>query len=84
MENLTEKVENMAINIKSELLEKCLLINVILDSSPSLKQYLPELFYSAYTNAVRKLNRYIEVATPKECEWSLNQIIDENFYPKII
>ncbi len=56
----------------------------LLEDNPSLKHPLPELFLKAYKLAVSKAS--IETGInknifPVESLWTLNQILDENFFP---
>ena len=59
-------------------------ISDLIDDNPSLKYFLPELFKKAYLKAITKATIETGIkknAFPKECEWSIEQILDEEFFP---
>lgn len=59
-------------------------IELILEDSPSLRNFLPEAFAWAYPRA-RKASANetcLPLATfPEACPWSLEQVLDEDFFP---
>ena len=63
-------------------------IDAVLEDSPSLHQELPQLIERAYAVAARaaaqemRLERWTE-RFPRECPWSVEQILDADFYPKL-
>ncbi len=59
-------------------------INDLLNDSPSLKPHLPKAVVDAYPAAVRLAVKDTHLSSshfPKECLYTLEQILDEDFYP---
>jgi len=60
-------------------------IAFILEDSPSLKHQLIEKLDKAYQSALTKAERETGIHLtkfPSQCPYTLEQILDENFYPK--
>jgi hypothetical protein len=60
-------------------------IDEYLEQSPSLGSYLPALFEQAYPRARRQAARQTRSpleAFPEACPWSLEQVLDEGFWPE--
>jgi hypothetical protein len=60
-------------------------IALALEVSPSLKTYLPRNFDTHYQRARRRASRETELplATfPEVCPWTLEQLLDEDFFPE--
>jgi len=60
-------------------------IELILEDSPSLRNFLPEAFAWAYprTRKASANETRLPLATfPEACPWSLEQVLDENFFPE--
>lgn len=56
----------------------------LIEDNPSLKHFLPELFARAYTRSVTKASIETGIkkaAFPQESEWSIEQTLDEEFFP---
>jgi len=59
-------------------------IEPILKDSPSLRRELPDMIVDAYATAIRKAAKQTKLpvnAFPARCEWTLEQILDEDFLP---
>ena len=59
-------------------------INLRLKKMPSLKTKLPDLFIDAYEMAVKDAcaeTGMIRGVFPDQSKWSLNQVLDEDFFP---
>jgi hypothetical protein len=57
-----------------------------LEMSPSLKPYLPEALEKAYPKAVQLAHKETKLSKesfPKNCPYSLEEILDDDFYPSI-
>jgi Domain of unknown function DUF29 len=55
-----------------------------LSDNPSLKSKLPELFADAYEVAILSAARETgieETVFPKQCPWTLNKLMDNDFFP---
>jgi hypothetical protein len=55
-----------------------------LKKMPSLKSKLPEIFNDSYAPALlnaEKETGLSESAFPTNCEWTIDQVLDNNFYP---
>ncbi|HMT03403.1 MAG TPA: DUF29 domain-containing protein [Burkholderiales bacterium] len=56
-----------------------------LKKMPALKSKLPELFLEAYEDAIFEAEKETgldESTFPKKCEWTIEQVLDDNFLPK--
>lgn len=59
------------------------IIDLITDN-PSLKHFLPEIFTKAYLKSIKFASAETGItknAFPKECEWSIEQVLDDEFFP---
>ncbi len=59
-------------------------ISDLISDNPSLKHFLPELFNKAYQKAVIFASAETGIkknAFPKESEWTIQQTLDEEFFP---
>jgi len=64
--------------------EQRLRINQRLKKMPSLKSKLPEIFEDGYEPSLLQAEKETGLSAntfPQTCEWSIEQILDENFYP---
>ncbi len=69
---------------KRTVKEQRLKVNDVLIDNPSLKHYLPELFAKAYIKAITLAQTETSItknAFPKESEWTILQVLDDEFYP---
>lgn len=60
-------------------------IEELLDDNPSLRHFLPDLFIKAYDTAVSKASLETGInkkAFPLQCNWSIEQILNEDFFPE--
>ncbi|HJU12572.1 MAG TPA: DUF29 domain-containing protein [Candidatus Binataceae bacterium] len=77
----TERVRNQRqwrqhlINARTEM-------EAILEDSASLEQHLSEVFDRAYQAARREAEALIGHQLPEKCEWTLQQVRDDMFYPE--
>ena len=55
---------------------------IILEDSPSLERYLAEIFERTYQVARREAENLMGLQLPQNCEWTLQQVRDDSFYPK--
>jgi hypothetical protein len=55
---------------------------IILEDSPSLERYLAEVFGRTYEVARREAENLIGLPLPQNCEWTLQQVRDDTFYPE--
>ena len=53
-----------------------------LEDSPSLERYLAEIFERTYQVARREAENLMGLQLPQNCEWTLQQVRDDSFYPK--
>ena len=56
----------------------------LIEDNPSLKHSLPELFIKAYVKAIAKASLETGIkkaAFPINCEWTVEQVINEDFFP---
>jgi hypothetical protein len=59
-------------------------IEDLISDNPSLKHFLPEIFIKAYHKAVTfsaAETGIKKTAFPKESEWTIEQVFDEDFFP---
>jgi len=56
-------------------------IELIIEASPSLKSYLSETLARSYQWATR-LNRPIRHRFPEQCPWTIEQVLDDDFFPE--
>jgi hypothetical protein len=56
-------------------------ITNIIEDSPSLRNYLPEVLNAAYERARARAENRMGRQLPEELPWSLEQIRDDTFYP---
>ena len=59
-------------------------ISDLIFDNPSLKHFLPDLFSKAYTKSVTFAaaeTGIIKSAFPKESEWTIEQVLSDEFYP---
>ena len=59
-------------------------ISDLISDNPSLKHFLPLIFEKAYLKAVTFASAETGIkknAFPKESEWDIEQVLDEEFYP---
>jgi hypothetical protein len=54
----------------------------IIEDSPSLENYLAEIFDESYQYARRRAEDRIGRQFPDKCEWTLEQIRSDTFYPQ--
>ena len=55
-----------------------------ISDSPSLKQYLPEIYASAYVRAVKQAAKETGLAEstfPISCPYEIEQALDDDFFP---
>jgi Domain of unknown function DUF29 len=57
-------------------------IATIIEDSPSLKNYLSEILDVTYERARREAETLIGCELPEKCEWTLEQICSDAFYPE--
>jgi hypothetical protein len=57
-------------------------ITHIIEESPSLKSYLAEILNVAYDTAWRNAETIMGREVRQECPWLLEQVGDDDFYPK--
>jgi hypothetical protein len=53
----------------------------IIEDSPSLKNYLAEVLDVTYERAHREAETLIGRQLPEKCEWTLEQVCSDTFYP---
>jgi hypothetical protein len=53
----------------------------IVEDSPSLERYIAEIFDASYQFARRRAENQIGCALPKKCEWTVEQVRSDTFYP---
>jgi len=53
----------------------------IIEDSPSLERYLAEIFERSYQLAHRQAENLIGRQLPEKCEWTLDQVRNDSFYP---
>jgi hypothetical protein len=71
---------------RGSIMEQRLQIVKQLKESPSLKNYLAEAVENAYPDAVKIAMQETQLSQgtfPKMCSYSIEQLLDENFYPII-
>ncbi|MBV8452361.1 MAG: DUF29 domain-containing protein [Deltaproteobacteria bacterium] len=56
-------------------------ITNIIEDSPSLKNYLAEILDVTYERARREAETLIGRPLPEKCEWTLDQVRNDSFYP---
>ena len=69
---------------KLTIIEQRQEIQDLLEDSPSLKHKLPQEFGKAYNRAILKAEKETNLSSktfPKNCPYTLAQILDEQFYP---
>jgi len=69
---------------RGSIMEQRLQIVKQLKESPSLKNYLAEAVEKAYPDAVKIVMQETQLSKetfPKMCSYSIEQLLDENFYP---
>jgi len=69
---------------RGSIMEQRLQIVKQLKESPSLKNYLAEAVEKAYPDAVKIAMQETQLSKdtfPKMCSYSIEQLLDENFYP---
>jgi hypothetical protein len=69
---------------RGSIMEQRLQIVKQLKESPSLKNYLAEAVENAYPDAVKiamQETQFSQSTFPKMCSYSIEQLLDENFYP---
>jgi uncharacterized protein DUF29 len=54
---------------------------VLLEDSPSLARYLADIFDRSYQAARGDAEILIEGELPQNCEWTLEQVRNDDFYP---
>ena len=54
---------------------------VILEDSPSMAGYLADIFERGYQAARGDAETLIGCQIPENCEWTLEQVRDDDFYP---
>ena len=54
---------------------------VILEDSPSMAGYLADIFERSYQAARGDAETLIGCQIPENCEWTLEQVRDDDFYP---
>jgi hypothetical protein len=54
----------------------------IIEDSPSLKNYLADIVDVTYERARREAETLIGHELPKKCQWTLEQVRDDTFYPE--
>lgn len=60
-------------------------LELLIEDSPSLRQRFPELLERAYRNATRAAleeTGFLRSPFPKQCAYSIEQIMDEGYWPK--
>ena len=65
--------------------EQRLRLDRLLRNNPGLKPYLPEAVAEVYPDAVKlaaKETKILPIHFPQQCPYSIEQIRDEDFYPK--
>ena len=70
-----------ALTIKEQRLEA----RAELEDNPGLKPRLPEAFHRAYARAclqAAKETRLEESSFPKSCPWTVEQVLDDEFWPE--
>jgi len=71
---------------KATIIEQRMQIAEQLEMSPSLKPYLSEAWQKAYPKAVDLVHKETglpQSAFPEICPYTLEQLLDDNFYPEI-
>jgi hypothetical protein len=53
----------------------------IIEDSPSLENYLAEILDASYEYARRRAENMIGRQLLQQCEWTLNQVCNDTFYP---
>ena len=53
----------------------------IIEDSPSLRNYLAEILDLTYGRARREAETLIRRSLPEKCEWTLEQVRNDAFYP---
>jgi len=69
---------------RNTIIEQRFQINRTIRKNPSLKAYLPQAIQGVYADSIclaTKESQLPESTFPEECPYSLEQILDENFYP---
>jgi len=69
---------------RGSILEQRLQIVRQLKESPSLKNYLAEAVENAYADAIKIATRETQLSQdtfPKQCPYTIEQLLDEDFYP---
>jgi hypothetical protein len=56
---------------------------VLLEDSPSLARYLADIFDHSYQAARGDAEILIEGELPQNCEWTLEQVRNDDFYPSV-
>jgi len=56
----------------------------IIEDSPSLTNYLAEIFEATYERARREGETLIGHELPEKCPWTLEQIRNHSFYPELV
>ena len=68
---------------REHLINACDGVAEIIEDSPSLRSYPAEVFATAYSAARRRAARLIgRQDLPQACPWTLNQVLDESFWPE--
>ncbi|MBR8832326.1 MAG: hypothetical protein N5P05_002270 [Chroococcopsis gigantea SAG 12.99] len=52
-----------------------------LETSPSLKNYLQEIFDSTYPKAAKRVMREFKFKVPNQCPFTLDQVLDPDWFP---
>jgi hypothetical protein len=69
---------------RGSIAEHRIRIRKALQDSPSLKNYLPDIFAETYQDAIKIASQETGLAPeifPTSCEWTLQQICDETWLP---
>ncbi len=70
---------------QSSIIEQRAQIDFLLDDVPSLKSYLQEAISKAHPRAVKvaaKETRLASASFPSQCDYAIEQLLDENYYPE--
>jgi hypothetical protein len=77
----SRQCKSWVLTIKEQRLE----VEEVLDENPSLRSVVDEYLSHGYKKAVLKAADEInldEDIFPLNCEWTIEQVLDNNFYPK--